>query len=125
MLVKPLTSLLEKGKEFKWDDVCQNYFQELKKRLTTAPILVMPDIHKRFDVYCDASHLGLGCVLMQEGRVIAYASRQLRKHEKNYPTHDLELAAVVHVFGCLYLLMLASRDARSWCLVVVNQALRV
>jgi hypothetical protein len=115
MLVKPLTSLLEKGKEFKWDDVCQNYFQELKKRLTTAPILVMPDIHKRFDVYCDASHLGLGC----------YASRQLRKHEKNYPTHDLELAAVVHVFGCLYLLMLASRDARSWCLVVVNQALRV
>jgi hypothetical protein len=53
----------------------------------------MPDIHKGFDVYCDASHLGLGCVLMQEGKVIAYASRQLRKHEKNYPTHDLELAA--------------------------------
>ena len=56
----------------------------------------MPDIHKGFDVYCDASHLGLGCVLMQEGKVIAYASRQLRKYEKNYPTHDLELAAVVH-----------------------------
>jgi hypothetical protein len=56
----------------------------------------MPDIHKGFDVYCDASHLGLGCVLMQEGKVVAYASRQLRKHEKNYPTHDLELAAVVH-----------------------------
>jgi hypothetical protein len=56
----------------------------------------MPDIHKGFDVYCDASHLGLGCVLMQEGKVIAYASRQLWKHEKNYPTHDLELAAVVH-----------------------------
>jgi hypothetical protein len=95
-LVKPLTSLLEKGKEFKWDEACQNCFEELKKRLTTAPILVMPDIHKGFDVYCDASHLGLGCVLMQEGKVIAYASRQLRKHEKNYPTHDLELAAVVH-----------------------------
>jgi hypothetical protein len=94
--VKPLTSLLEKGKEFKWDDACQNCFEELKKRLTTAPILVMPDIHKGFDVYCDASHLGLGCVLMQEGKVIAYASRQLRKHEKNYPTHDLELADVVH-----------------------------
>jgi hypothetical protein len=58
--------------------------------------MVMPDIHKEFDVYCDASHLGLGCVLMQEGKVISYASRQLRKREKNYPTHDLELAVVVH-----------------------------
>jgi hypothetical protein len=95
-LVKPLTSLLEKGKEFKWDEACQNCFEELKKRLTTAPVLVMPDIHKGFDVYCDASHLGHGCVLMQEGKVIAYASRQLRKHETNYPTHDLELAIVVH-----------------------------
>ena len=56
----------------------------------------MPDIHKNFDIYCDASRQGLGCVLMQEGRVIAYASRQLRKHVLNYPTHDLELAAVVH-----------------------------
>jgi hypothetical protein len=56
----------------------------------------MPDIHKGFDVYCDASLQGLGCVLMQEGRVIAYASRQLRKHEQNYPTHDLELATIVH-----------------------------
>jgi hypothetical protein len=54
--VKPLTSLLEKGKEFKWDEACQKCFEELKKRLTTAPILVMPDIHKGFDVYCDASH---------------------------------------------------------------------
>jgi hypothetical protein len=56
----------------------------------------MPDIHKGFDVYCDASHLGLGCVLMQEGKVIAYGSRKLRKYEKNYPTHDLELIAIVH-----------------------------
>jgi hypothetical protein len=56
----------------------------------------MLDIHKGCDVYCDASHPRLGCVLMQEGKVIAYASRHLRKHEKNYPTHDLELAAVVH-----------------------------
>jgi hypothetical protein len=94
-LVKPLTSLLEKGKEFKWDEACQKCFEELKKRLTTAPILVMPDIYKGFDVYCDASHLELGCVLMQEGKVIAYASGQLRKHEKNYPTHDLLLAVVV------------------------------
>jgi ribonuclease HI len=56
----------------------------------------MPDINKGFDVYCDASRQGLGCVLMLEGKVVAYASRQLRKHEQNYPTHDLELTAVVH-----------------------------
>jgi hypothetical protein len=95
-IVKPLTTLLEKGKEFKWDEKCQASFEELKKRLTTTPVLIMPDIHKGFDVYCDASRQGLGCVLMQEGKVVAYASRQLRKHEQNYPTHDLELAAVVH-----------------------------
>jgi hypothetical protein len=95
-IVKPLTTLLEKGKEFKWDEKCQASFEELKKRLTTTPVLIMPDIHKGFDVYCDAYQQGLGCVLMQEGKVVAYASRQLRKHEQNYPTHDLELAAVVH-----------------------------
>jgi hypothetical protein len=82
-IVKLLTSLLEKVKEFKWDEACQKCFEELKKKLTTAPVLVMSNIHKGFDVYCDASHLGLGCVLMQEGKVIAYASSQLRKHEKN------------------------------------------
>jgi hypothetical protein len=76
-LVKPLTSLLEKGKEFKWDEACQKCFEELKERLTTTLVLVMPDIHKGFDVYCVASYLGLGCVLMQEGKVISYASRQL------------------------------------------------
>jgi len=95
-IAKPLTSLLEKGKDFKWTDDCQNSFEELKKRLTTTPVLAMPDIHKNFDIYCDASRQGLGCVLMQEGRVMAYALRQLRKHEMNYPTHDLELTAVVH-----------------------------
>jgi hypothetical protein len=67
----------------------------LKILLTTAPVLAQPDINKSFDVYCDASGSSLGCVLMQEGRVIAYASRQLRRHEEHYPTHDLELAAVV------------------------------
>ncbi|WVZ89058.1 LOW QUALITY PROTEIN: hypothetical protein U9M48_035516 [Paspalum notatum var. saurae] len=74
----------------------QAAFDELKKRLTTAPVLTLPDQQKKFIVYCDASRDGLGCVLMQEGKVIAYASWQLRKHELNYPTHDLELAAVVH-----------------------------
>jgi hypothetical protein len=98
-IVKPLTSLLEKSKDFMWDEACQKCFEELKERLTTLPVLIMLDIHKGFDVYCDASHLGLGCVLMQEGKVIAYASRQLRKHEKNYPTHDLELAVVVHALN--------------------------
>jgi hypothetical protein len=95
-IAKPLTSLLEKGVDFSWTDERQKAFEELKKRLTTAPVLTLPDQNKRFTVYCDASRDGLGCVLMQEGRVIAYASRQLRRHELNYPTHDLELAAVVH-----------------------------
>ena len=73
--MKPLTSLLEKDKEFKWTESCQASFEELKKRLTTAPVLVMLDLQKSFDIYCDASRQGLGCVLMQEGHVIAYASR--------------------------------------------------
>ena len=64
--------------------------------MTTAPVLTLPDIHKDFVVFCDASRQGLGCVLIQDGRVVAYASRQLKVHEKNYPTHDLELAVEVH-----------------------------
>jgi hypothetical protein len=74
-IAKPLTSLLEKEKKFIWSEACQNSFDELRKRLTIAPVLVMPDIHKSFYIYCDASKHGLGCVLMQEGHVIAYASR--------------------------------------------------
>jgi hypothetical protein len=62
----------------------------------TAPILVMLDMEKSFSIYCDASGQGLGCVLVQDGHVVVYASRQLRKHETHYPTHDLELAAIVH-----------------------------
>jgi hypothetical protein len=69
-------------------------FEELKKRLTTALVLVMPDMEKPFSIYCDASGQGLGCVLMQDGHVVAYASRQLRKHEAHYPTHDLKLVVV-------------------------------
>jgi hypothetical protein len=71
-------------------------FEELKKRLTTVPVLVLPDLSKKFDVYCHALRFSLGCILMQDGQVVSYASHQLRKHEENYPTHDLELAAVVH-----------------------------
>ena len=79
-----------------WTEECEAAFHTLHKLLTTGPVLAKLDIEKPFDVFCDASKTGLGYVLMQEGRVIAYASRQLRKHEVNYPTHDLELAAVVH-----------------------------
>ena len=64
--------------------------------MTTALVLTLPDIHRDFVIYCDASRQGLGCVLMQDGKVVAYVSRQLRSHEQNYPTHDLEIAAVVH-----------------------------
>ncbi|WVZ89041.1 hypothetical protein U9M48_035500 [Paspalum notatum var. saurae] len=93
---KPMTSLTKKNAKYVWSSNCEEAFQTLKKLLTSAPVLAQPDVTKPFDVYFDASGSGLGCVLMQEGRVIAYASRQLRKHEANYPTHDLELAAVVH-----------------------------
>jgi hypothetical protein len=93
---KPMTELLEKDKKFEWTSACEASFQELKKRLTPAPILVMPDMEKLFSIYCDASGQGLGCVLVQDGHVVAYASEQLRKHEAHYLTHDLELATVVH-----------------------------
>jgi hypothetical protein len=95
-IAKPMTRLLEKNKDFDWTAECQVSFEELKKRLTSAPVLILPDITKKFDIYCDDSRQGLGCVLMQDGQVVSYASRQLSKHEENYPTHDLELAAVVH-----------------------------
>jgi hypothetical protein len=95
-IVKPMTRLLEKNKDFDWTEECQASFEELKKRLTLAPELILPDITKKFNIYYDASRQGLGCVLMQDGKLVSYASCQLRKHEENYPTHDLELAAVVH-----------------------------
>jgi len=94
-IVTPLTQLTHKNQPFAWTDRCEQSFVELKKRLTSAPVLVIPDTNKPFAVYYDASHQGLGGVLMQEKKVVAYASRQLKVHEKNYPTHDLELAAVV------------------------------
>jgi hypothetical protein len=95
-IAKPMMKLLEKNKAFEWTTECQASFEELRKHLTSTPLLVLPDLAKKFDIYCDASHRGLGCVLMQEGQVVCYASQQLRKHEENCPTHDLELVAVVH-----------------------------
>jgi hypothetical protein len=95
-IARPMIALLAKEVKFKWTPECQESYETLKKKLTTAPILILPDVHKTFLVYCDASYTGLGCVLMQEGRVVAYSSRQLKIREKNYPTHDLELATMVH-----------------------------
>ena len=91
-----MTNLLKKTKEFEWTPEYEQSFQKLKQKLTTTPVLALSNINKDFVVYYDASRQGLGCVLMQDGRVIAYASRQLKEHENRYPTHDLELAAVVH-----------------------------
>jgi hypothetical protein len=72
---KPMTELLKKDRKFEWTLTCEASFQELKKRLTTTPILVMLDMGKLFSIYCDASGQELGCVLMQDGHAIAYASR--------------------------------------------------
>jgi hypothetical protein len=90
-----MTRLLEKGKTFQWTQECQPSFEELKC-LMMAPILSLPSISKKFDIYCDAFRHGLRCVLMQDRHVVSYASCRLRKNEENYPTQDLELAVVVH-----------------------------
>ena len=94
-LAAPMTRLTQKEVKFEWNDLCEKAFQKLKRRLTSAPILIVPERGKRYIVFCDVSKNGLGCVLMQYGRVIAYGSRQLKNHEQNYPTHDMELAAIV------------------------------
>ena len=90
-----MTRLSRKEVKFDFDGRCEKAFQELRRRLTTAPILIVPDRGQGYTVYCDASSAGLGCVLMQFRRVVAYGSRQLKNHEQNYPTHDMELATVV------------------------------
>jgi hypothetical protein len=95
-IAKPMLELLKKDNKFIWTQKCEESFQEIKKKLTTSPVLVLPDIHQGFMIFCDASRQGLGCVLIQNEKVIAYASRLLKPHEQNYPTHDLELAAIVH-----------------------------
>jgi len=94
-MVSPLTQLTRKNQPFSWTDECEACFEDMKRRLTTAPVLAIPDTTKMFEVYSDASYQGLGCVLMQDKQLVAYASRQLKVQEKNYPTHDLELAVVV------------------------------
>ncbi|XP_073042028.1 uncharacterized protein [Primulina eburnea] len=94
-IARPITQLTQKNAPFIWSQACEASFVELKKRLTIAPVLTIPSGVGGFTVHTDASHQGLGCVLMQHGRVVAYASRHLKPHESRYPLHDLELAAVV------------------------------
>jgi hypothetical protein len=91
----PLTRLTRKKEKFEWGPEQEKAFGELKEKLASAPVLALPSGTEEFEVYADASRQGLGCVLMQKGKVIAYASRQLKDQESRYPTHDLELAAVV------------------------------
>ncbi|GKA82764.1 putative reverse transcriptase domain-containing protein [Tanacetum coccineum] len=94
-IAKSMTKLTQKGIKFDWGEKEENAFQLIKQKLCSAPILALPEGSEGFVVYCDASHKGLGAVLMQREKVIAYASRQLKVHEKNYTTHDLELGSVV------------------------------
>ncbi|GJV38085.1 putative reverse transcriptase domain-containing protein [Tanacetum coccineum] len=94
-IAKPLTELTQKNKKYIWGEDQESAFQLLKQKLSEAPILALPEGNNDFVVYCNASHQGLGAVLMQREKVIAYASRQLKPNEENYTTHDLELGTVV------------------------------
>ena len=90
-----LTTLTQKSRKFEWLEACEKSFQLLKYKLTSALVLTLPEGTKDFVVYCDSSRVDLGCVLIQNAKVIGYASTQQKIHKKNYPTHDLELAVVV------------------------------
>ena len=90
-----ITRLTQNEVRFEWNNLCEMAFQELKRRLTSAPILIVPERGHRYTVYYDASNDGFGCVLMQSRRVVAYGSRQLKNHEQSYPTHDMELVVIV------------------------------
>ncbi|GKE75017.1 putative reverse transcriptase domain-containing protein [Tanacetum coccineum] len=98
--IEDLLKDFHKGVKFNLGDEQEAAFQLLKQKLCSAPILALPEGSKDFVVYCDASHKGLGAVLMQREKVISYASRQLKIHEKNYTTHDLELGLVVFSLKC-------------------------
>ena len=90
-----MITLTQKKVKYEWSEACERSFQELKNKLTSALLLTLSEGTKVFIVYCDASRVVLGCVLMKYGKVIAYAFRKLKVHENNYPIHDIKLAAVV------------------------------
>nr|GFC72387.1 putative reverse transcriptase domain-containing protein [Tanacetum cinerariifolium] len=94
-IAKPKTKLTQKKVKFEWGYKQEAAFQLLKQKLCSVPILALPEGSEDFIVYCDTSNKGLGALLMQREKEISYASRQLKIHEKNYTTHDLELGAVV------------------------------
>ncbi|GKF31516.1 reverse transcriptase domain-containing protein, partial [Tanacetum coccineum] len=98
-IAKSMTKLTQKGVKFYWGDKQEATFQLIKQKLCSAPIMALPEGSEDFIVYCDASIKGLGAVLMQREKVVAYASRQLKIHEKNYTTHDLELGAITKVYN--------------------------
>ena len=95
VIASPLTKLLRKGVKFEWTDKCQDSFEQLKEILVEPLVMTQSTPSKKYTLYSDASRISLGCVLMQDGKVVAYASRQLKAHEQNYLTHDLELDVVV------------------------------
>ena len=95
VIASTLTKLLRKWVKFEWNDKCQSSFDQLNKILVEAPVLTQPTPGREYPMYSDASRIGLGCVLMQDGKVVAYALRQMKPYEKNYPTHDIELVMVV------------------------------
>nr|GEZ16937.1 reverse transcriptase domain-containing protein [Tanacetum cinerariifolium] len=109
-IAKPMMKLTQKGVKFDWGKKEENTFQLIKQKLCSAPILALPKGNKDCVVYCDASHKGLGVVLMQREKVIAYASRQLKVHEKNYTTHDLELGKELNIMQRRWLELLSDYD---------------
>ena len=104
-IATPLTKLTQKKVKFSWSDACEGSFEKLKDKLTLNPILTLHEGTNGFILYCKAAHVGLGCVLMMHAKVVAYAFRQLKVHERNYQTHELELVVVVLtlMIWCQYL----------------------
>nr|GEV15353.1 putative reverse transcriptase domain-containing protein [Tanacetum cinerariifolium] len=117
-IAKSMTKLTQKKVKFDWGEKKEAAFQLIKQKLCSTPILALPKGSKNFIVYCDASHKGLGAVLKQNEKVIAYASRQLKIHEKNYTTHDLELGAVVYALKMWRHYLYGTRPLRVRALVI-------
>ena len=114
----PMMRLTRNEVKFEWNDSCEKAFQELKRRLTSAPILIVLKRGQRYTVYCDASKDGLGCVLIQSGRVVAYGSQQLKNHELSYSTHDMELAAIVFALRFVVAIYTVSSSRCFWTIRV-------